>query len=235
MHRMRGQMHDFFDFKDPFSDMGLFGRPSSLISSFFGGSDPFDDPFFTSPFETLMSPSMFTPMNPSLRSPFVGASNTRYIEQGDPNPVRKSKGPIIKELSSDEEGEEKEKVEGETKNRGAKYLKNLKSLVEEPDEETEVERKKRAKNGNELSSVGTDQNRPFSYTFQSSTVTYGGNNGAYYTTSMTRRTDELAGFEEQWNKNGRKHLPVKLAGLDNGKMGYYQRVKPKRGCASSIY
>lgn len=40
---------------------------------------------------------------------------------------------------------------------------------------------------NESSRPGTLQPQARTYTFQSSTVTYGGPNGAYYTSSTTRR------------------------------------------------
>lgn len=49
-----------------------------------------------------MSPSLFALVDASIGTAFSGASNSGFIEQGDLNPVRKSKGLIIKELSSDD-------------------------------------------------------------------------------------------------------------------------------------
>ncbi|OIV89121.1 hypothetical protein TanjilG_26962 [Lupinus angustifolius] len=60
MQRGRGGRDPFSDFGDPFAGFGgfgSFGPPRSLISNFFGGRDPFDDPFFTRPFGGMLESS----------------------------------------------------------------------------------------------------------------------------------------------------------------------------------
>ncbi|KAJ1266977.1 hypothetical protein BS78_07G021400 [Paspalum vaginatum] len=67
----RGGRNGLFGFGDPFAG---FGQPPSIMSSFFGGANPFDDPFFANPFGGMMQPGFGTPfgsmMQPSLPSPF---------------------------------------------------------------------------------------------------------------------------------------------------------------------
>ena len=43
---------------DPFG--GRFGNFGAFRGSLFGGRDPFDDPFFTRPFEDLLEPNTFS-------------------------------------------------------------------------------------------------------------------------------------------------------------------------------
>ena len=62
MQGNRGGGDPFFNFGDPFAGLGGFSGfagQRSLASSFFGGRDPFDDPFFTRPFGGLFEPSIF--------------------------------------------------------------------------------------------------------------------------------------------------------------------------------
>lgn len=129
-----GGRDDLFGFGDPFAGFGGLGRPGSLISSFFGGRNPFDDPFFTRPFGYLMSPSMF---DPSL-SIFGETRNTGFIEQAPP--PSKPMGPIIKELNSDDEEEEEEKIDKQKKDNPRKRsLSSEAPDVQHPVEETEGE------------------------------------------------------------------------------------------------
>ncbi|KAK1285792.1 hypothetical protein QJS10_CPB20g01524 [Acorus calamus] len=181
---------------DPFAGFGLRG---DLMSNFFGGPDPFDDPFFTRPFGGMFSSDMFGPnrfgmfhsnmFGPSLfnRSMFGEPNNTGFIEAQPPQ-ANNLRGPIIQELSSDDE----EMQEGESGKEvrdaeGKKGRPNKEAFVQEPDEEVK-ERRRDLQYGTGYNGGEGRQTR--TYSFQSSTVTYGGANGAYYTSSTTKRTVE---------------------------------------------
>jgi len=161
-------------FGDPFAGFGGFGQPGSLMPGFFGGANPFDDPFFTNPFGSMMQPSFSTPfsgmMQPSFMNPFgsmmqpsllgpsmfaphgnlnggmfgsqthlsQGMSNASGFIQQAPEPSR-PKGPIIKELSSDDEDDADDDKEDEKKNGNfRKHPRESKEpYVEDPDEEVE--------------------------------------------------------------------------------------------------
>ncbi|XVF52702.1 hypothetical protein PTKIN_Ptkin05aG0039800 [Pterospermum kingtungense] len=183
----RGGRDPFFDFGDPFGAFGGFSRPGSLLSNFFGGRDPFDDPFFRQPFGSMFEPSFFSPG----QSPFPDMHRTGFIEHQAPEPKR-PRGPIIEELNSDDDKEEADK---EMKEKPRKHGRlNDEPYVEVPDDEAgQPERRNRHflqhMNGYN-SSYHRQQQQPQtqSFTFQSSSVTYGGADGAYYTSSKTRRT-----------------------------------------------
>jgi len=123
----RGGRQGLFGFGDPFVGFGSFGQPGSLMPSFFGGANPFDDPFFTNPFGSMMQPSL---LGPSMFAPYgdlnggmlgsqahlsQGMSNASGFIQQAPEPSR-PKGPIIKELSSDDEDGADDDKEDEKKN-----------------------------------------------------------------------------------------------------------------------
>lgn len=190
MKRGRGGMDDFFGFGDPFAGFGGFRRPGSLMSNFFGGKDPFDDPFFTQPFGSLMGrnmlgPSMFGPsMFPDQGTLFGETSNPWFLEQAPP--ANKSKGPVIEELS-DDDGDE-EKAGKEHKENPRKHSRPYgEPFVQEPDEAVEENKSRHIQYTNNFNHPGMMQSQSNPFTFQSSTVTYGGPNGAYYTSSTTRR------------------------------------------------
>ncbi|RLM55573.1 hypothetical protein C2845_PM10G01790 [Panicum miliaceum] len=178
----RGQKgrDDFFGGRDPFAGFGGFGPQRSLISGFFGGRDPFDDPFFTQPFEGRMmgghgmfGPSLFGPMG----GPFGDMRNDGFIQQAPPK--TNGRRPVITEL--DEEG-------GENAEHGNEQS-NQDSYVQEPDDASDVMEGGQVqlrRDLNRANSGGQSQARTFTY--QSSSVTYGGINGAYYTASKTRQT-----------------------------------------------
>ncbi|KAK9277327.1 hypothetical protein L1049_006868 [Liquidambar formosana] len=208
----------FFDFGDPFAGFGgfgSFGGQRSLLSGFFGGQDPFGDPFFTRPFGSMFQSSFVG----SNGSPFTDMPTSGFIEHQVPQP-NKLKGPIIEELNSDDE---KKKAP-----RGQKKI-----------QESMLGRKsKHLQYRNELNLVNNTQPQPQarSFTFQSSSVTYGGamghiilllgqggqgvmgdillqgssNQTGKVDTMQTLHNlneDELTGFEEAWKGNARKHLP----------------------------
>uniref|UniRef100_A0A0E0A4M8 Glycine-rich protein n=1 Tax=Oryza glumipatula TaxID=40148 RepID=A0A0E0A4M8_9ORYZ len=167
--RGRNGRDDFFGGRDPFAGFGGFGRQRSLISGVFGGRDPFDDPFFNQPFGSGMhGPSLFGPMG----GPFGDIRNDGFLEQAPPR--GNGRKPIITELD-EEEGE----------NSGRQRQANREPYVQEPDDEMQGGQLQPRRDFNRANE-GQPQARTFTY--QSSSVTYGGVNGAYYTASKTRRT-----------------------------------------------
>ncbi|CAN6191571.1 unnamed protein product [Urochloa humidicola] len=178
MDRGQNGRDDFFGGRDPFAGFGGFGPQRSLISGLFGGRDPFDDPFFNQPFGGRMmggpgmfGPSLFGPMG----GPFGDMRNDGFIEQAPPR--SNGRRPVITELD-EEEGDNMEQEQS-----------NQDSYVQEPDDASDgmeggqVQPRRDLKRAN---SGGQPQARTFTY--QSSSVTYGGINGAYYTASKTRRS-----------------------------------------------
>ncbi|KAM7257791.1 hypothetical protein ACFE04_013532 [Oxalis oulophora] len=212
-------------FPDPFGGFPS-GSNSMMIPSLFGqGRDPFDDPFFTRPFamfdSNFFGPSAFPfpGMHPfGTTTPFPGMHPTGFIDQQQPHHPSEAtrRGPIIEELNSDDEQEEKsDNVQKKGNNR--KHGRSSKQpYVQDPDEE-EVEQvssltvevaflaERRSKqlhlqfmnNASRVHEMQPRQHQGHSFTFHSSSVTYGGSNGAYYTSSNTKRTgsDGLT-FEE---------------------------------------
>ncbi|XP_010439301.1 PREDICTED: uncharacterized protein LOC104722774 isoform X2 [Camelina sativa] len=201
--------------RDPFGgfngfgggSFGGFGGPPNLMSSFLGGRDPFDDPFFTQPFGGGMLHSNFfggSSMNPfpEMRPP------PGFIDQ-PPGPSRSSRGPIIEEIDSDDDEKEGEEEGGKEKKKGS-LGKHGRSTSEADTEfarvEAEGERRNRElqymnanperRNSQQMQNMnvggmvnnGLWQPQTRSYSFHSSSVTYGGHNGNYYTSSKTRRT-----------------------------------------------
>lgn len=196
-----GGRNPFFGFGDPFAGFGGFGGQRSLASSFFGGRDPFDDPFFTQPFGGLFDSSIFRPTaSPFMNmDPFMNMHPPpTMIEHCPPEPIM-SRGPIIEELNSDDEKEEADNVKKDNPRKHGRSSEM--PHVEGPDDEVEERRRKQLHywNGSiERPSERQVQPQNHGFTFQSSTVSYGGANGPYYSSSTTRRTgsDGLT-FEER--------------------------------------
>eukprot|EP00258_Populus_trichocarpa_P037303 XP_024453322.1 uncharacterized protein LOC7479227 isoform X2 [Populus trichocarpa] len=198
----RGNRDPFFGNGSPF---GGFGSQRSLLSGFFGGRDPFDDPFFTRPFGGLFESTFFgssgNPFPNMHPSPFDNMHPSGYIEQQVPEP-KKSRGPIIEELDPDNE-----KTEGdeEKKENPRKHgMRSKEPFVEDPDDEAEVRKSKHLQYRNDYSRFNGIESQPQGrrFTFQSSTVTHGGANGAYYTSSITRRAgSDGVTFEESKEAN----------------------------------
>ncbi|CAI0413887.1 unnamed protein product [Linum tenue] len=185
----RGGGDPFFGFGgDPFAGFGGFGGfggRRSMLSGIFEGRNPFDDPFFTRPFGGMFEPSFFGPN----ANPFVPMHPPAYIEHQAPVPNR-SQGPIIEELESDDEKQDADK---ERKENSRKHGRSGKGpYVEEVDEEYEAGRhRKMLMAGNRHNNFSRVQSKPpqsQSFVFQSSSVSYGGAGGTYYTSSKTRRT-----------------------------------------------
>ncbi|XP_068650069.1 uncharacterized protein [Aristolochia californica] len=247
MQRGRGGRGPFFDFGDPFTG---FGDRRNPMSSFFGGRDPFDDPFFTQPFGGMLGSSMFGPrlFGSSLFSDggsffgeptpsgliedqppprlfgsslfgdggsffgeptpsgliedqppprlfgsslfgdggsFFGEPTPSGLIEDQPPPSNNSRGPIIEEISSDDEGD---KGDNEKKDNPRKHSRPSKEpFVEDPDDLNEEKKSKHSELRHGYNRNEKGQTQPRSFSFQSSTVTYGGVNGAYYTSSSTRR------------------------------------------------
>ena len=181
----RGGRDPFFNFGDPFGGFGGFGGPRSLLSNIFGGRDPFDDPFFRRPLGSMFESSFFGPG----QSPFPDMHPSGFIEHQAPEPKR-PRGPIIQELNSDDEKEADKELNENPRKHGRS---NDEPYVEVPDDEAGHpegrNRHLQSMNGYN-SSYHRQQQQPQtrSFTFQSSSVTYGGANGAYYSSSKTRRT-----------------------------------------------
>lgn len=109
MSGRRGNGDPFSQFGgDMFAGFGGFGGRQSLASSFFGGRDPFDDPFFKRPFGGMLGPMMNAdPFN--IGSHMMNSYQSGFSTHGPsmnsqqyPGASR-SKGPIIEELNSDDE------------------------------------------------------------------------------------------------------------------------------------
>lgn len=135
-----GGRDPFFDFGDPFGGFGgfgSFGPPRSLVSNFFGGRDPFDDPFFTRPFGGMFQSSLFGgptgfPFPPDMHP--SGFLENQTPEHQAPQPSSR-RGPVIQELNSDDENEDatEEKKGNPRKHRRS----DNEPFVEHPEEELE--------------------------------------------------------------------------------------------------
>ncbi|GAB4834251.1 hypothetical protein Ancab_032517 [Ancistrocladus abbreviatus] len=195
----RGQ-DNFFEFGDPFAG---FRRPSamgqgSLLSGFFGGRDPFDDPFFTSPFGSsfgsLFQSNFFGPGS----GPFADAPAHGFLEHQPPQPDKR-RGPVIEELNSDDEKAVEDGMKDKKENPRKHGRSDKEPYVEHPDDEAQERKSRHVQSRNMYYGRSNAQSLPrsHSFTFQSSTVTYGGVDGAYHTKSSTRRTgSDGVSFEE---------------------------------------
>ncbi|KAL2543602.1 glycine-rich protein [Forsythia ovata] len=186
---MQGGRDPFFGFGDPFGNFGGgdgFGSHRSLISGFLGGRDPFDDPFFKRPFGSMFESSFFGPTG----SPFFDTHASGLLEHQPAQPNR-ARGPIIEELNSDDDKLEKERGKEIKDNNPRKHGRSSKEpYVEYPDDESAEKKRKQMTQWNDSNQMHHVRSQPqtHSFTFQSSTVSYGGTNGAHYSTSRTRRT-----------------------------------------------
>ncbi|KAL5815268.1 hypothetical protein ACOSQ3_026058 [Xanthoceras sorbifolium] len=218
MQRGRGGRDPFSDFGDPLGGFGGFGAPGSLMSSVFGGRDPFDDPFFTRPFGGMFGSSFFGPSGspfadmhppafpghqpaipghqpafPGHQPAFPGHQpaflehQPAFFEHQLPEPKR-SRGPIIVELNSDDEKEEAVKEKKENPRKHGRSSNG--PIIEDPDGEVEERKSKHLLHRNDYGqyNIAPQQPQTQSFTFSSSSVTFGGADGAYYTSSKTRRS-----------------------------------------------
>ncbi|KAK4338308.1 hypothetical protein RND71_042795 [Anisodus tanguticus] len=218
---MQGGRDPFSNSGDPFGSFGGFGGfggQRSLLSGFFGGRDPFDDPFFTRPFGGMFGSTPFGPSG----DPFMDSHMIGFLEQQPSVPFQqpsvpfqqpsipfqqpRSRGPVIEELDSDDEKEEKDISEEEKQNTKKHARPSTEPFVEYPDDEAggfaERKRKQMVFQNDFQRANNEQQPQVRSFSFQSSTVSCGGANGTYYTSSKTRRTgsDRLT-FEESKEAN----------------------------------
>lgn len=175
---------DFYDFGDPFPSFWGFGRTRNLPLSLFGGGGPFDDPFFTDPFfnrpsRNFMGSSFFNSnIFGSHRDTFGEPSNFGFIEH-QPSQQHRNSGPIIQNILDDDDSSPENSQENEEdpeKISGSGKELHVKDSVDKSDAGAKV-----------LGISSGSQPQTNKYTFHSSTVRYSGINGAYYTSSMTRK------------------------------------------------
>ncbi|KAL3331203.1 hypothetical protein AABB24_034820 [Solanum stoloniferum] len=213
-----------------FGGFGGFGGQRSLLPGLFGGRDPFDDPFFTNPFGGMFGSTPFGPRGgPFLDSHMTGfleqhpsvpfqqfsvpfqqpsvpfqQPSAPFQQPSVPFQQPRSRGPVIEELDSDDE-KEKNDIPKEKKQNTRKHARSrTEPFIEYPDDEAGAERRsKQMVSQNDFQRANTvQQPQVRSFSFQSSTVSYGGANGTYYTSSKTRRSgsDGLT-FEESKEAN----------------------------------
>ncbi|KAL1828440.1 uncharacterized protein LOC108205732 [Daucus carota subsp. sativus] len=171
---------------DPFSQFGDlfdgFGVHRNLTSSFFGGRDPFDDPFFSRPSGGMLGPMMnLDPFSASMGLP-SGFSTHEHLMNAHPSAgANRSRGPIIEELNSDDEVVEDE----EKKHAPKKHCRSSEGPLE-----IQGGRGKQLQQRNDFNTLNNSRtnSRSQSFTFQSSSFTYGGSDGSYYTKSRSMRT-----------------------------------------------
>ncbi|KAJ7295042.1 hypothetical protein O6H91_05G077500 [Diphasiastrum complanatum] len=173
-------------FRDPFASFG-FGTGRSLINDFFS-RDPFDDPFFTRPFGGIFASGgggLFGSggllgqqglFGPGF-SPFADQGHA-FLEQRSFNPQPEGRrGPIIEELDEDHPDAS-----------GAHPRSIQEPIVEHPDDEVRpAEQSRDSRNIMRRNCSNNESGTNFqSYSFQSSSFTYGGQDNAYYTSSTRR-------------------------------------------------
>ncbi|KAG6669708.1 hypothetical protein I3843_01G254900 [Carya illinoinensis] len=150
-----------------------FGSRRSMMPSLFGDRDPFDDPFFTRPFGSLFDSGMF-----SSSAAVSGKDQTS-----------RAPGIVIEELNSDDEGKtEKGEGTGPDKDNGPKnYPSSQEPSIEHPDDDDDDESKNPIQRIDRKKVEGA-QSQDSEASVQTCRVTYGGVNGAYYTSTRTTRT-----------------------------------------------
>ncbi|XP_024536261.1 uncharacterized protein LOC112348277 [Selaginella moellendorffii] len=154
-------------FPDPFAGFGGFGFGGSMMQNFFGGRDPFDDPFFNRPFGSLFGG--FPDNNPFDHRRHGGFLENRPFHSQQEN----RRGPIIEEIEDDHPHATGSSQE---------------PIVEHPDDDVRPDRRQRVTSRHQGPLVNHRDDGGFqSYSFQSSSFSYGGPNGNYYASSTARR------------------------------------------------
>ncbi|KAL8200853.1 hypothetical protein R6Q57_012192 [Mikania cordata] len=179
----RGRGDPFFDFGNPFAGF-------NSMPSLFGERDPFDDPFFTHPLGGMLQPSPFG----HVGGPFIGASSFGSSLFG-PNGSQMEDGRPFMDTSVPRIHEYRQSLPNSSRV----------PIIEEHNTDNEKDEPEDGI-GRELNrhNMHDTHSRPqgHSYTFQSSTVTYGGSNGEYYTSSTTRKaSSDGMKFEEHKEAN----------------------------------
>lgn len=143
-----------------------FGSRTGMFPGLFGGRDPFDDPFFSRPLGGMFGPS-------------AASSDTPQIGGGS--------GIIVEELNSDDEGEEDEVTGDGGENRKQRIVSSTEPSVEHPDDVVDEKKGKNVTDRGDFNKVQGTQPQARSVSVHTSRVTYGGVDGAYYTSTRTRR------------------------------------------------
>ncbi|XP_022757083.1 myeloid leukemia factor 1-like isoform X2 [Durio zibethinus] len=166
MQREREGRNDHFDVGKPFDAfqrIGSFGSLRTMMPGLFGGRDPFDDPFFTHPFGSTSESGIFDQSASSRDTP----------------ESRRSKGIVIEELNSDDEEDK-----GTTEYAGL----GKEPSIEHPDDGANDGKIQNVNHTNNYDRVEGTKSQARSCSVQTSKVTYGGTDGAYYTSTKSRRT-----------------------------------------------
>ncbi|KAF2298972.1 hypothetical protein GH714_029467 [Hevea brasiliensis] len=204
----RGSRDPFSNFGDPFGGFGGFGgfgSHRSLLSNFFGGRDPFDDPFFTRPFGGMFESSFFG----SSGSPFASMHPSAFLEHQAPEP-KLSRGPIIEELNSDDEKDEadKDKKENPRKHgRSSKGPEKEQALaVYKWSQQVTIEESKEADSATRQAAHRISRGLKGKGHTLERRLNSDGKVDAMQTLHNIQE-DELAGFEEAWKGSARQCLP----------------------------
>nr|XP_043621225.1 uncharacterized protein LOC122592955 [Erigeron canadensis] len=159
--------------EDLFDGPRGFASRRGMMSSIFGERDPFDDPFFNRPFGSIFEPSIFGTRGSFDDLPHLNTSS--------------SKGLVIEEMGTDDEGEETESGDPKPNNSKARQGSGTSGkgpLIEHPDDEEEAKKGVHVnKNYNWV-----EKTKPQSHSVSYKKVTYGGINGTYYTATTTRKS-----------------------------------------------
>ncbi|KAG0589291.1 hypothetical protein KC19_1G010300 [Ceratodon purpureus] len=207
-----GGFSGFGNFPDPFANFGMgMGGGGSRGRSIF---DVFDnDPFFNDPFFTRPFGSMFGGQGGGLfggPQGFIGGSvfdnqaaprapraPAAYLEDRPRSPPQfhHQRDPIIEELADSDSD-----VDAEPQSRQGQQ-----PIIEHPDDDVRPEPQERPRpfpssvvQAGPLPAVNNNGGR--SYSFQSSSVSYGGPNGTYYASSAARRMGPNGVIEEEFQE-----------------------------------
>ncbi|KAK2656375.1 hypothetical protein Ddye_009427 [Dipteronia dyeriana] len=164
-----------------FKYSGSFGsHHRRMMPSLFGPRDPFDDSFFTRPFGSMFGQSASYSSTPEI------------IE---------AKGVIVEELNSDHEADEEDSSFGDDEKDNSELHSgsSKEPFVEHPDDDVDANegKTKKVNYTNQHNKVEGTKRQAHNFSFQTCKVIYGGVNGAYYTSTRTRRAgSDGAVFEE---------------------------------------
>ncbi|EEF50381.1 conserved hypothetical protein [Ricinus communis] len=141
---------------------------------FFGMADPFGN------FGGFgMRPSLYGGRDPFddpfFTRPFRSMFQSSNSSTSDVSQTNGAKGIVIEELNSDDESEKEKETDTGLENEPS---------VEHPDDE---EKSKTVNHGSDYNRIEGTKSQARSFSFQTCKVTYGGVDGAYYTSTRTRR------------------------------------------------
>jgi len=215
-----GGFPGFGGFPDPFANFALGSRGRSLFDMF--DNDPFfNDPFFTRPFGSMFGGqggSLFGVPQGFIANDVYGVNNNNhnnqtaprapplggYLEDAPNNPPRyqQQRDPIIEELPDSDSD-----VDADAAPRSSSRPGHQQPIIEHPDDDVRPVPQERQRPSHQTAVVQAgplpvfnSNNGGRSYSFQSSSVSYGGPNGTYYTSSAARRTGPDGVIEEEFQE-----------------------------------